>query len=90
MAQPPPTLDSQNGSKQSNLIASEASIQESVNLVTPDPNGSNIPLDRSYWLQQDKFKNIKDIKLDIKVNLCDGVMVNMNNIKYMLVVQMIL
>jgi hypothetical protein len=58
MAQPPPTLDSQNGSKQSNLIASEASIQESVNLVTPDPNGSNIPLDRSYWLQQDKFKNI--------------------------------
>jgi hypothetical protein len=58
MAQTPPTLDSQNGSKQSNLIASEASIQESVNLVTPDPNGSNIPLDRSYWLQQDKFKNI--------------------------------
>ena len=58
MAQTPPTLDSENGSIQSNLIASEASIQESKNLVTPDPNGSNIPLDRSYWLQQDKFKNI--------------------------------
>jgi hypothetical protein len=58
MAQPPPTLDSTIGSKQSNLIASEASIQESVNLVTPDTNGSNVPLDRSYWLNQDKFKNI--------------------------------
>jgi hypothetical protein len=53
-----PTLDSEKGSKQANILASEASVQESVNLVTPDPFGSTIPLDRSYWLNQDKFKNI--------------------------------
>ena len=48
-------LDRKRGSRQSNVIASEASIQESVNLVTPDPSGSSIPLDRSYFLNQDKF-----------------------------------
>jgi hypothetical protein len=51
-------LNKKRGSKQANIIASEASIQESVSLVTPDPNGSSIPLDRSYFLNQDKFKNI--------------------------------
>lgn len=53
-----PILDSSEGSRQANILASEASVQESVNLVERDPFGSIIPVDRSYWLQQDKFKNI--------------------------------
>ena len=51
-------LSRKDGSRQANVVASEASVQESVNLVTPDPSGSSIPLDRSYFLNQDKFKNI--------------------------------
>jgi hypothetical protein len=51
-------LNRKKGSRQSNVVASEASVQESVNLVTPDPSGSHVPLDRSYFLNQDKFKNI--------------------------------
>ena len=81
MSQTPPSLDSTTGSVQSNLMASEASIQESKNYVIPDPNGSNIPLDLSYFSQQDKFKNIFHTNsqgMTFKTNADIGLFAGMN------------